>query len=110
MNFHWKWRKRIRGCISSASMSVLVNGSTTGEYYLQKGIRQGDPLSPFLFLIADEGLSCLMRKTVELKMFDGLEIEKDKILISHLQFADDTILLGKTSVKNTLSFGCSKLL
>lgn len=52
-------------------MSVLVNGSTTGEFQLQKGIKQGDPLSPFLFLIAAEGLNCLMRKVVELKEFEG---------------------------------------
>lgn len=89
MHFYWKWRKWIRDCVSSASMSVLVNGSTTGEFQLPKGIRQGDPLSLFLFLIVVEGLSCLMRKVVEMKEYDGIEIGRNKILIRHLQFPDD---------------------
>lgn len=58
-------------------MSVLVNGSTIGEFQLQKGIRQGDPLSPFLFLIIAEGLSCLTRRVVEMKEFDGIAVGKN---------------------------------
>lgn len=100
MNFHWKWRKWIRGCLSSATMAVLVNGCPSGEFQIQKGFRKRDPLSNFLFLIAAEGLSCLMRKAVSTGAFEGFEIGKDKILVSHLQFADDTVLLGKASVKN----------
>lgn len=61
---------------------------------------QGDLLSPFLLLIAAKGLSCLMRKAVELKQFEGLEIGCKKIVISHLQFANDTVLLGKMLVGN----------
>lgn len=58
---------------------------------------------PFLFLIVDEGFSCLMRKAIETKVFAGLEIEKNKILISHLQFMHDIMLLGKMSVDNAKS-------
>ncbi|XP_057790730.1 uncharacterized protein LOC131007831 [Salvia miltiorrhiza] len=59
-NFAPTWRKWIRGCLSSASANVLVNGSPSGEFDLERGLRQGDPLSPFLFLIVAEGLHALI--------------------------------------------------
>ncbi|MCI10394.1 LINE-1 reverse transcriptase like, partial [Trifolium medium] len=52
-------------------MSLLVNGSPTSEFNVGKGLRQGDPLSPFLFLIVAEGLTGLMRKAVESCNFHG---------------------------------------
>ncbi|MCI47414.1 RNA-directed DNA polymerase (Reverse transcriptase), partial [Trifolium medium] len=42
--------------------SVLVNGSPTADFKVEKGLRQGDPLSPFLFLIAAEGLTCMVKE------------------------------------------------
>lgn len=71
MNFSEKWRNWIQGCLSSAATSVLVNGSPSGEFALQKGLRQGDLVSPFLFLIAVEGFSVLMRKAEDVRYFEG---------------------------------------
>ncbi|XP_071738932.1 uncharacterized protein [Rutidosis leptorrhynchoides] len=100
MGFGAKWRGWIRSCLESASISVLVNGSPTREFKIERGVRQGDPLSPFLFIIAAEGLNVLTKKVVYNKRFMGVEIGSEKIPISHLQYADDTIFFGEWSVTN----------
>lgn len=60
MGFGHKWCRWIKACLESASVSVLVNGSPTKEFKMEKGLRQGDPLAPFLFLVVAEGLNTLM--------------------------------------------------
>lgn len=59
LNFCEKWRRWIKSCIETATTIVLVNGSPYGEFELKRGIRQGDRLSPFLLIIAAEGLNVL---------------------------------------------------
>ncbi|GAU44274.1 hypothetical protein TSUD_135150 [Trifolium subterraneum] len=95
MSFPTLWRKLIKECICTATTSVLVNGSSTNEFPLERGLRQGDPLSPFLFLLAAKGLHVLMEAMVERNLFTGYSIgEVDSVPILNLQFADDTFLLG----------------
>ncbi|XP_071694510.1 secreted RxLR effector protein 78-like [Rutidosis leptorrhynchoides] len=65
LGFGPKWIKWVMACLTSASISVLVNGSLTRELKLKRGVRQGDPISPFLFIIAAEGLYILIKKAVE---------------------------------------------
>ncbi|XP_045831507.1 uncharacterized protein LOC123922882 [Trifolium pratense] len=68
---------------------------------MERGLRQGDPLSPFLFLLAAEGLNVLMESLVAGNLFEGYKIgETNTISVSHLQFADDTLLLGGKSWGN----------
>lgn len=101
MSFPGLWRKWIRECVGSATASVLVNGSPTDEFPLQRGLRQGDPLSPFLFLIAAEGLHILMKSMVDNRHFTGYSVgTPTPVGVSHLQFADDTLLLGHKSWAN----------
>jgi len=66
LGFSEKWISWIKACLESASMSILVNGSPTKEFIPKKGLRQGDLLASFLFLIAAEGLARVSRTVVHL--------------------------------------------
>jgi len=74
MGFCDMWIHWIKGCLESAFVSVLVNGSSTKEFFPMKGLHQGDPLAPFLFLIMAEGLAGVSRMAEEKNLIDSLEI------------------------------------
>ncbi|KAJ9555396.1 hypothetical protein OSB04_010010 [Centaurea solstitialis] len=90
----------IAACLKSSSMSVLVNGSPTKEFLMGKGLRQGDPLASFLFLLVAENLHLLVEEAKEKGHFEGLSIGNDGLEISHLQYAYDAIFFAKWSVRN----------
>lgn len=96
MGFDNKWIRWVKFCITTVKFSILVNNnSPTGFFSSQKGMRQGDPLPPFLFILAMEGMNDMLQ-TVEYKgWIKGLEvsptIENTKV-ITHLQYADDTLI------------------
>lgn len=93
LKFSEKWISWIKECFSTASANVLVNGSPSGEFKLERGIRQGDPLSPFLFFIVAEGLNLLMSRACSEGLIRGVEVGYDKVIVSHLQYADDTLFV-----------------
>lgn len=95
LGFSEKWRKWILFCISSVRFSVLVNGELAGFFAGLRGLRQGDPLSPFLFIIIMEALSRLMDKAIRGGYIRGFEvgrIREEEVMVSHLLFADDTLV------------------
>ena len=101
MNFPTIWWKWILECVGSATTSVLVNGCPTDEFPIEWGLRQEDPLSPFLFLLAAEGFNVLMNEVVGAQLFDGYGIGRgDEVKLTHLQFADDAIIIGDKSWLN----------
>ncbi|GAU13347.1 hypothetical protein TSUD_43010 [Trifolium subterraneum] len=101
MNFPNLWRGWIMECVTTATASVLVNGSPTDEFKFERGLRQGDPLSPFLFLLAAEGFNIMMTAMVSNNLFTPYAIgQRQEVKISHLQFADDTLLVGNKSWAN----------
>ena len=105
-NFGDKWISWIRGCLASVSYSVLINGRPRGKFKGFKGLRQGDPLSPFLFTLVADGLSRLMERASRIRYVKGWRVGKDKVMVSHLQFADDTIFFLEpegSSFKNLLT-------
>ncbi|XP_071705220.1 uncharacterized mitochondrial protein AtMg01250-like [Rutidosis leptorrhynchoides] len=81
--------------LSSATISILINGSPTNEFSLGRGVRKGDLLSHFRFILAAEGLNLMATLAVEKGLFKGVEVRRDKIPISHLQYTDDTIFIGE---------------
>lgn len=90
--FQDKWIRWMKVCIQSVRVSVLVNGSPTNEFCPEKGLRQGDPLSPFLFNIVAEGLNILFQRAKALELIKGVVIGLREVNVTHLQFTDDTIV------------------
>ncbi|BFG21853.1 hypothetical protein CerSpe_081270 [Prunus speciosa] len=82
----------IMECISTVTYSILINGETTGQIAPSRGLRQRDPLSPFLFLICAEGLSALLQHHEERGAFHGFQPRPHGLSISHLFFADDSVI------------------
>jgi hypothetical protein len=95
-----KWKDWIRACVFAGNMSVLINGSPSEEINIQRGLKQGDPLAPFLFLLVAEGLGGAIKRAVELNRFRGFKVGSDGVIISHLQYADDTLCVGEASIDN----------
>src|SRR4051812_7255914 len=88
MGFGNRWMRWMEACIFNNNMSILVNGSATMEFKVHRGLRQGDLLSPFLFVLAMEGLTVLVRKSVELGNFKPFKYGEGDF-VDILQFADD---------------------
>ncbi|XP_022041105.1 uncharacterized mitochondrial protein AtMg01250-like [Helianthus annuus] len=103
MGFPELWCSWMWGILNSARSSVLVNGSPTFEFKCEKGMRQGDPISPFIFLIVMEALSFLLDKAKEEGILKGISTPNDGPSISHLLFANDAIILGDWSSENVLN-------
>lgn len=76
----------IMDCVKSTSFSILLNGQPTRSFSPSRGLQQGDPLSPFLFIICAEGLSSLLRDAEAKREIHGLKIGKKVDAISHLFF------------------------
>ena len=106
MGFGVKCRGWIKAHVSSVRFSVLVNGSPEGFFEGSRGLRQGDPLSPLLFLLIMEVLSKILRKIEENKSYPGFScgsVNSVGVLISHLLFVSDTILFCDASREQLLS-------
>ena len=101
--FSPRWRKWIRGCLSSVSFAVLVNGNVKGWVRTSKGLRQGDPLSPFLFTLVVDVLSRMLLRAEERNVLEGFRVGWNRIRVSHLQFADDTVFFSSTREEDMMT-------
>lgn len=102
--FESRWTKWILALIKSTNFSILVNGSPSVPFSPSRGIRQGDPLSPFLFVILMEGLSRYIHKAKAEGKISGLHPFSSLPATTHQQFADDTMLHGSPTVKDAKAF------
>ncbi|XP_074327725.1 putative mitochondrial protein AtMg01250 [Apium graveolens] len=100
MGFGAKWSIWLNGYLSSAHISVLVNGSPTSEFAPTRGLRQGDPLSPLLFNLVVDTLSRMIEKASEQGSFRGISLADNSNPLMHLQFADDTVIFMEDSVES----------
>lgn len=89
-------------CVFSSHISIMINVSPTEEIDISRGLRQGDPLAPFLFLVVAEGLSGLMHKALDTGNFKGFHVGDD-IHFPFLQYVDDTIFQGEATWENLWS-------
>ncbi|GKD39885.1 RNA-directed DNA polymerase, eukaryota [Tanacetum coccineum] len=97
--FGERWRTWIQSCLRSSRGSILVNGSPTEEFQFFRGLKQGDPLSPFLFILIMESLHISFQRVVDAGLFTGIKINS-MVNLSHLFYADDAIFLGQWSELN----------
>jgi hypothetical protein len=103
--FSSTWINWVSQCISTPTFSFLINGSPFGNIKSSRGLRQGDPLSPFLYIIGADVLSRLLQRAESLGSLKGIKISPGCPQISHLQFADDLLIFSKaipTSARSIL--------
>ena len=92
MGFNERWIHLIMGCVKMVSYSVLVNREPCGLIQPTRGIRQGDLVSPFLFLLCTEGLNGLIKRAENNGEIHGFSLCRKGPKLSHLLFADDSLL------------------
>ena len=88
-------------CITSVSYSVLVNGPTYGNIISSRGLHQGDPLSPSLFLLCVEGFSAIIHEGAGNHLLTGISICRSCSSITHFLFADDNIIFCKVKLEES---------
>lgn len=86
-----KWRKWMVACISTTNFLIIINGRPRGKFCARRCLRQGDPLSPFLFTLIGDALSHSIHLCLEKSLLKGF-MGKEEMEITHLQFADDTLI------------------
>ena len=99
MGFAQHWVDLIMFCVSSVQYSVLVNEKQVGPITPKRGLRQGDFLSPYLFIICAEGLLTLIQKAKAAGSLHGVKVCRGALNVSHLLFVDDCFLFFRASME-----------
>ncbi|KAL0011163.1 hypothetical protein SO802_006271 [Lithocarpus litseifolius] len=92
LGFPTIWIDRVMSCVTTTSLSILINGKPYGLIHPSRGIRQGDPLSPYLFLLCAEGFTALLKEAESEGRIKGVSICRGAPQITNLMFADDSLL------------------
>lgn len=98
MGFDSKWVSLTMHCITSISYSVLINGKIGPNFIPERGIRQEDPFSPYLFFICIEGFASLIHEAKEMGRLNGANVCKGGPSMTNLFFTDDSMVFGEASI------------
>ena len=105
LGFNDRWVNLIMGCVKTVTYSVLVNGEPCGMIHPTRGIRQGDPLSPFLFLLCTEGLNGMIKNVERNGDIHGFSLCRRGPKLTRLLFGDDSLLFCRATIEE-----CGKVL
>lgn len=99
MGFGYRWINWILNCVCSSSMSILINGTPLKPFKMEKGLQQGDPLSPYLFILVTEVLAIFLNKAINLHLIEPLFIGKEKLLMVCLDGNLEVVELQRCTAK-----------
>uniref|UniRef100_A0A8I6XXF5 Reverse transcriptase domain-containing protein n=1 Tax=Hordeum vulgare subsp. vulgare TaxID=112509 RepID=A0A8I6XXF5_HORVV len=102
LGFSNQWIQWIMACVTSVKYSVKFSGAILDSFTPSRGLHQGDPLSPFLFLFVVDGLSALLRQGVASNNIAPVKVCRRAPGVSHLLFADDTLLFFKANQEKAM--------
>ena len=100
MGFAPQWVNLIMACVTLVKYNVRVNGIETESFLPTRGLRQGDPLSPYPFVLVAEGLSCLIKGAENRGELQGIRVCREAPAVSHLLFAEDSLILMEANKEN----------
>lgn len=103
MGFADSWVQKIMSYVESIYYSVVLNGQVGKSFYPSCGLRQGDPLNPYLFFICSEGLSALLRMATMSGNLLGVRVNRHAPLVTHLLFADDSLIFGEATREGAIT-------
>ena len=109
MGFGERWRRWIKWCLFTARFSVMVNGSPIASFQSSRGLRQGDPLLPYLFVVVMKAFSCMLKRAIFGGFLSPCLVQGRRgegVQVSHLLFADDTLIFCEAKGEEQLTYLC----